>query len=97
MQFAGVAVLVDGNKGQRGKTMWKKTGFAHWTHEPSGIVIEKTANPTAARLWYVQGDGPLYQSACERGCGGGGFSTLRAAKQAVEDAFVAATDKGERP
>ena len=66
-------------------TIWKKYGYGAWISN-DGYIIRKTSNPTAARVWYVEGCSREFLLAlCA--CGGtadGGFFKLGRAKLAVE-------------
>ena len=67
------------------KSTWKKCGYGAWISN-DGYIIRKTSNPTAARVWYVEGGSRDFMEALRVGGGtaDGGFFELGNAKIAVE-------------
>jgi hypothetical protein len=73
------------NMNKNNEMTWRKDGYGVWTSADGIYTIRKTANPTAARVWYIQGGSREFLLALCKfgGTADGGFFKLRNAKMAV--------------
>ena len=70
------------------KMNWKNVWYGAYQCGP--YIIEKTANPTALRTWYVSGGTSEFKTALRHeGASNGGFFKLTEAKRAVARAHDA--------